>query len=386
MRDRLLTAIFLVLLALPLPLDRLLAMRGVELPGRPFARSLGAIALPGDLLDGTAGRKVENRLLNRSYVGRWLTTRYSEAMYLAFRRTPPAVRVGRDRWLFVPGRVSDRPAELWRRIVQADAGAIAAVDARLRRHGAHLRVAIVPDRSRLYPDRAYRAGAQPAARRRFVPALVEALAARGVDAVSLADPLAALRAEGRAPVYRDDHHWTSSAAERAARGVAGRVVPRPIAGPPPSPFLLRWDLHAPSPGSLVRKLGFAPGSALEAPFRGSEPRLLLEGGGRGHGDIPWEAACASYWTSSFGDLGSPYVFANTLGCPVRIVLVRGKGSVAGPRAELARLAESAVDLTGHPVVWEIPEYHLVGPAGAPPRDFTDLEAELAPGVAGARGG
>jgi len=376
MRDRWLIGIFVALVALPIPLDRLLGAAGVEMPGRSFARSLGAIHWHDDLRDGAAGRKLENRLMNGSTVGRWLTVKYSELSYLAFRRTPQGIRVGRDDWLFVPGRVNDRPERHWERLVRENVRTIAGVESEGRGRGGRLLVGIVPNRGRLNPQRAYRSGRMPEARRRFLPDLVAALRERGVDAVSLEEPLRALQSEGREAVYSDDHHWTSSGAERGANVLAARVEPRRAGLPRPVPYDPTWDLQAPSPGSLIRKLGFAPGSALEAAFRGVEPRLVFE---ERDGELGWSESCATYWTTSFGDLGSPYVFADTLGCPVRIGLVRGQGSAAAPLVDLARLREVRPDLDGHPIVWEIPEYHLVSPAGARP-GYVD---ELAPFLAGA---
>lgn len=376
MRDRWLTWIFVALVALPLPLDRLLAAAGVEKPGRPFARGLGAIDWGADLRDGEAGRKLESRLLNRSHVARWLTVQYAQLSYQAFRRTPQGVRVGDGDWLFVPDRVSDRPAAHWQRLVEENARTLTAVAEEVAGHGGRLVVGIVPDRARLHPERAYRAGRMPEGRRRFLPRLLEALRQRGVAAVPLEAPLLALRDEGRAPVYRDDHHWTSSGAERAAQVLAASLRPVAPGRPRAAPVPLAWDPEAPSPGSLIRKLGFAPGSRLEAAFRSVEPRLRLERMADGPPALGWRESCASYWTTSFGDLGSPVVFANALGCPVRVVLVRGEGSGAAPRADLLRLRQARPALDGHPIVWEIPEYHLVTPVGVRPGYASQLSDVL----------
>ncbi len=376
MRDRMLTWSFVALVALPIPLDRLLAARGVEPFGRPFARSLGAIAWVEDLRNGDAGRKIENRLLNRSHVARWLTVQYSELSYLAFRRTPQSVRVGRDDWLFVPGRVAERPEIHWNALVREKTRLFAGVESEVRRRGGRLLVGIVPDRARLHPERAYRSGRMPEGRRAFLPTLLKALRERGVEAISLEEPLRALQARGREPVYSDDHHWTSSGAERGARVLAAAVTPRRGDLPRSAPYDLRWDLQAASPGSLIPKLGFAPGSPLEAAFRGAEPRLRRTADDPVPGELAWSESCATYWTTSFGDLGSPYVFADTLGCPVRIGLVRGKGSWAAPRADLERLRAERPDLDGYPIVWEIPEYHLVSPARELARYLLEIEAIL----------
>ena len=376
MHDRMLTWIFVALVALPIPLDRLLAASGVEPPGRRFARSLAAISWRDDLLDGQAGRKIENGLLNRSYFARWLTVQYSELSYLAFRRTPQGVRVGPDNWLFVPERVADRPARHWQTLLRENTRTIAGVDAEVRALGGRLVVGIVPGRARLHPERAYRSGRMPEGRRAFLSTLEAALRERGVAVVSLEEPLRALQATGREPVYRDDHHWTSSGAQAGARTLATAASPRRAGLSRPTPYDLRWDLQAESPGSLIRKLGFAPGSPLEAAFRGAEPRLMADG--PAPDDLAWSESCATYWTTSFGDLGSPYVFANTLGCPVRIGLVRGMGSGAAPGADLVSLHAERPDLDGYPIVWEIPEYHLVSPVGELPR----LGVELAPFLGG----
>lgn len=367
MRDRILILAFLALVTLPVPLDRIFSSLGIAMPGRSLARESGRIEIPADCYDGSAGSKAEDRLRNRSYFARSLTANYNELSFLLLHRTPQAGRLGRDGWIFVTSRVVDYRASHWAALKEAAVQDIGRVDAFLRERGARLVVGLIPDRVRVNPDRAYPSGRLPDGKGAFLPDLEEALRRDGVDVIPLTGALRALRESGREPFFSDDHHWTSSGAERGALELAEAA--RPLLGvyrENLSPaFALRWDLDVPSPGSLIAKLGFRPGSRLEAGFRDREPRLSFEPRAIDTAP-PWSGSCASYWTTSFGSWGSPQVFANAIGCPVRIRLMRGEGSEPVPASEIRQIGLERPDLQGHVVVWEIPEYHLVVPPGRLP--------------------
>ena len=219
--------LFLLAIALPLPVDYLLAQQGVELPGRAPYRKVEDIERE-EYFDGKGATKLEHKMLNRSYVGRWWTARHNEVVFELTGRTAPAAWLGEGRWLFVPQRVHDFLPSQWDALVRFDAEVIAGVAARLEQEGSHLAVTLIPDRARIYPDKAYRSGQMPPGKAAFLPRLADELRSRGVVVIDTTEAMAALRSGGTEAFYSNDHHWTSRGAEAAAQG-AEEYGPAPAA-------------------------------------------------------------------------------------------------------------------------------------------------------------
>lgn len=353
-------------------------MEGEKLPGRAPYPKVGKITNE-EYYDGRGGPKKEREWMNASYVGRLTTMRHNELAYKVFQRNTPASWLGRDGWLFVPKRVREfRPAE-WDEIVAIDVAAITSVDRFVKSKGAHLVVALVPDRARIYPDKAYHGGQLPAGKAAFLPRVATELREQGVHAIDLTEALVQARAAGRAPFYADDHHWTSAGAKAgmdwvvahlpeevrpALQGWGGKVTCRP-----------RTLDKAKSESSLVRKLGFEPKGALEESFRRHEPRTKFgKCGARG-----WSKSCATYWGSSYGLFGSPEFFAIAAKCPTRFIYKAGRGSSWAPLTEIKRLSKQRSLGGRHVIVWEIPEYHLVGADAVVAEAFQKIrDASVAP--------
>jgi hypothetical protein len=353
----LLVGLFLLLIVLPVPLDWLLTELDVPLPRLPAVR-VGKIRQE-DYFDGTAAQKLEKQALNESHAARWLTPRHSELSYRLLRRAAPAVWLGRKRWLFIPERVREMPEAHWARGVGYNADAIAKVQRFLRDHGGKLVVALVPNRSRVYPDRAYWWGGQmPPGKAAFLSRLASELRRREVAVVDLTDALIQQRERGRLVFFPDDHHWTAFGARAAAEAIVAempeshRALLGPAGGKPP--YRVRLKERAKSEHSLVRKLGFVPGAQLRRRFFARGAKVSFSGR-EGHG---FQESCASYWSTSYGRFGSPQFFANAARCPVRIRYRDGAGSGRIPVEEMRRLARAGHLKGRHVFVWEIPEYHL----------------------------
>src|SRR5690606_2203763 len=114
--------------------------------------------------------------------------------------------------------------------------------------------------------------------------------------------------------------------------IADEIIELLPAHDPRQQYDLKWDLNAHSEESLVKNLGFVPYSDMERPFRMPVPRVRIAGeeSKKKRRKTPkvetWKRACATYWTTSFGSLGTPEFLANELGCPLRVHLGAGKGS------------------------------------------------------------
>jgi hypothetical protein len=349
------TILFFLAIAAPYPIDLVLAAREVELPGRPPREEVGAIVVD-DIWAGTAGTKFDDQLQNESYVGRWITGRHNEFVHRLIGRSPPVNWAGEDDWLFVPRNARELSDETFERVIADDVEVIAAVDERVRAAGARLVVAIVPDRERVYADKAYWNDEMPRNRAAFLPELVARLREQGIATVDLTDALVEAKDAETEPFFSDDHHFTSSGAQASAKAIAA-ALPDDIRSElderaTEPPFRVRWNEKGSHKHSLIKNMGFVPGSDYEVQFRDQEPRAQFrekKGAGK---------SCATYWSTSFANYGSPQFFANEIRCPVRIIFRAGQGSDWAPLRDLPKLRRHA-----HPVVWEIPEYHLLGQDG-----------------------
>lgn len=373
----LLVTLFCATIAMPLPHSEYLERQKAPLPGRAPFRKPGDVTRE-DYYTGKAGPKFEQGLQNASYFGRWATAHHNELVFRATGRTPPGAWLGQDDWLFVPKTVREFRPDHWDKLVEENAATIALVDQRVRQKGIRLVVALIPDRARVYPDKAYRRGEMPPGKARFLPALAERLRAQDIIVVELTDALTRLRATDKAPFYPDDHHWTSAGAEAAMQELA-RALPEEqqaiMQRHRAAPMCRgRTNVAAPSESSLVKRLGFRPGGALERRFYHPEPRTAF-GKCSAEG---WQGTCATYWGTSYSEWGSPQFFALAAGCPVRMIYKAGTGSSWAPSTDLPRLA-LAPELDGdHFVVWSIPEYHLVGDYGEPTEGDLEKLKKLAP--------
>ncbi|MBW2459025.1 MAG: hypothetical protein JRI68_31285 [Deltaproteobacteria bacterium] len=374
--NKLPVALLLATIGLVLPVDGYLAQDKVKLPGRPASKKVREIERE-EWFDGRAGTKLERKLMNESYVGRWLTAHHNELSYRLLRRTSPASWVGRDDWLFIPQRVRDlRPRE-WEDLVRFDVAAIVEMNRRVARSGARLVVALVPDRARIYPDKAYPTGTLPPGKAGFLPAMQAALTAQGVVAVDLTEAMAARRAAGEQVFYSDDHHWTSTGAKAAAQGIVAALPPELreiVRGKEQRPhYRETWKAKGKHRSSITVKLGFVPNGELENSFKVPQPRVRQ----RGKKVKGFAESCATYWSTSYGLYGSPQFFANEVRCPVRILMKAGAGSSWAPLRDLPKVARAGGLEGRHLVIWEIPEYHLVDVGGKMPSAFDAIRQRFA---------
>jgi len=379
MRDRILIVLFCVLLiGVPLGDVAALAILGKRLPLRPFGKPVKDWNLPSDIWNGKAMVKFERAHLNHSLFARGAVSLHNELFYQVFRRPAPRARLGKDGWLTSRNRVREIPREQLLVLLNSNVEAIASLSDYVEKNRGKLMVAIVPDRVRLYSDKFYPEGRMPSQRMAFLGEVTKGLRARGVHLVDLLPGQSNARRSGETIAYADDHHWTSAGARVAASDMAlavDELLPRRRRK---KQYELLMNQGATSEGSLLKNLGFYPGSALEESFRGKEDRVSVKEREKERKrkkkerkTIEFSRSCATLWTTSFGRFGSPEFLANELGCPVRVRLGNGKGSSFGPAKDLPELVEGlnewALAHPGqrYPIVWEIPEYHLISNRGAP---------------------
>lgn len=136
--------------------------------------------------------------------------------YLIFGEAQSGVVIGRDGWLYtdeefmVPKDAAQQ--------VQANYARIADVRNQLAAHGAKLVVALIPAKSRVYPEHLHDRKA-PAFRDGLYAQAHEELSAKGIVAPDLLQPLIAGKRDG-AIFLRTDTHWTPQGAAQVAGTIA----------------------------------------------------------------------------------------------------------------------------------------------------------------------
>lgn len=150
------------------------------------------------------------------------------------------VLVGRDGWLFFrPAAMLQQSAGLRVRTTRLaeTANVLASVRAALAARGTRLIVSFPPNSATIYPEFLPQ-WAQNPARRTEYDVMLDALAARGVEAVDLRPPLRAAKREG-AIYFAHDTHWTARGALAGFNAIAAaagregwRLDPGQALGPP----------------------------------------------------------------------------------------------------------------------------------------------------------
>ena len=347
--------IFFCLIGIVFPLDRISLRMLSHLPGRPPERALQGET---DFWSGEWAENVRRELLNNSTVARFSIGPYNEIIYDVTRRLPPAVRLGRDKWLSPMDRPKEIPLVGFAASIEANTRLIVEVDNVLKDRGARLVVGLIPDRSRIYPDRAYLSGTMPPRKAAHLPRLTQALREAGIVVVDLTETLQRERTRGMKVFVSDDHHWTFRGAAASAQALVEANPPKPR--PRLAQYTVRWLGNRLSRGSLRKLLGFRPRAAPEMRFADTAEVA------KATPILRSNKTCAAYWSTSFGNFLSGEFYANAAGCPVDIVRHAGRGSSWGVEHGLPSLLQRGRHDAEIVVVWEIPEYHTVSRTKKPP--------------------
>jgi alginate O-acetyltransferase complex protein AlgJ len=201
------------------------------------------------ILDGTVSKELATRTADMpvpadaAHVQRALG-------WLAMRDLGPRVRQGCPGWLFLRDELNvyaDGDDHLARRALT-----VAAVQRELASHGIALLVAVVPDKSRIDPQRLCGLD-RPVSLGARLGNWTSRLAAEGVPVLDLSG---ALREGPGDAFFRTDTHWTQDGAGAAARAVAQRIRAMGVPlGSSKSGYRVADRSPARRPGDLVRLAG-----------------------------------------------------------------------------------------------------------------------------------
>lgn len=325
---------------------------------------MGAIALTGAwsalntnwtlnaaFQDGTTQEALQDRFDDALVIRDGAIATWGSAVWTLFGQTSDGAVPGKNGWLFTDEEYLAEPGFDAR--LSASVTAIADAQTALAAQGMTLVIALIPDKARIYADQLTRPRA-PALTARY-GALLDGLAAHGIDTLDLRPPLR--EARDRADVFlHTDTHWTPYGAQIVAAALAPQIA---SLGLEPTAFETAQTETRSHTGDLMRYLplldpdaaGFAPEALPRFATVAAGGDLL---GGGLFGDAP---ILASLIGTSFS-ANPDWHFEGWLKQETGIDLINradeGQGPFAPMRAFLANEAAQS-ETTAQLVIWEIPE-------------------------------
>ena len=353
---------FVALLCAPVVLDVSTFDCSGSLPGIRREAEISPIR-PGEWLDGAATDKIERKLAGNSLLTRWLVPHYNAAFYRMTGRTAPAARIGEGGWVFASRRTRPLPGWRYDRLLRLVPRRLRAQVDEVEKSGVRVVLAVVPDRSRTHPERAYPSGRIPSGKRDYLPRLLTALGQANLPVVDLRPAMRRVIDVGNPPFYRADHHWTSHGAQAAAEDLAAALRSQELVPTCTHPGFRAHEItwfDEVEEISLVRKLGFPRDGAFERSYRDRYQRARISKRGTWHA----REATIAYVTTSYGRWGAPEMLANLLHCPVAHAARDGNSfTVEASLAE--RMRKVADPARVRLVIWELNEYDLYAAPGVP---------------------
>ena len=325
---------------------------------------IGAIALVGAwsaastnwrldtaFADGATQEALQDRFDDALVIRDGAIAAWGSAIWTLFGQTSDGAVPGKNGWLFTDEEYLAAPGFDAR--LGASVTAIADAQTALAAQGMTLVIALIPDKARIYDDQLTRPRA-PQITARY-GALLDGLAAHGIEALDLRPALRDARAQGNVFLHTDTH-WTPYGAQAVAAALAPQIA---ALGLDPTAFETEQTQIIPHIGDLMRYLplldpdaaGFAPEPLPRYTTVAAGGDLL---GGGLFGDAP---VLASLIGTSFS-ANPNWHFDGWLKQETGIDLINradeGQGPFAPMRAYLAdQTAQS--DTSAGLVIWEIRE-------------------------------
>ena len=280
--------------------------------------------------------------------------------YSLFAEGARGVLVGRDGWLFTAEEFETGRADGEPLAAQLDrVGELARV---LAARGVALVVVLVPAKARVYPELLGRY-TLPAALEGRYEAVRRGLAARGVEAPDLLEPLA--KARRRQEVFlRTDTHWTPYGARVAAQAVAPAVTAElQRAGSPRAAFTAASGGVREHRGDLLNFIRLGPWFEGLGPPPDTVTPISAVSGQRAELGLFDEILIPVVLAGTSYSAGTLWSFEDALKAALQADVLNVAEEGRGPFVPMEALLEGPVlaDLQADVVVWEIPERYFQPP-------------------------
>ncbi|PAU56694.1 alginate O-acetyltransferase [Pseudomonas sp. PIC25] len=325
------------------------------------ARNLLSVTLPPDtsVLDGKWAKAVESHYDKEFPVKRLGTNVWAALDYLLFGEGRPGVIVGRNDWLFSDEEF--KPVVNGEQNIADNLALVRGVRDQLARQNIKLVLAIVPAKSRLYPE--YLDETQPVAMRTRLYEDFHAAAERaGILAPDLLKPLEQAKSNGEV-FLRTDTHWTPMGAEVVAQTLGRTIRGDALLSSEPQQFVTETGEIKPHKGDLLNFLPLDPlFSDLLPPAdklqqRSTHPANDGEAGGDAlfaDTEVPVALVGTSY------SANERWNFPGALRQSLASDLVNHAEDGRGPLLPMLKFLQSEEFKSAPPqvVVWEFPERYL----------------------------
>ena len=344
------------LLLLPVSLVALTKLGGYSIPAQPSV-------LDGGLAKSIERHYDENFPLKQAGINVWAAVEY-----LAFGEGRSGLVIGEDGWLYSDEEFD--PVVDGQRQLRDNLALIRGVQRQLEERDIQLLLAIVPAKTRLYPE--HTGSHRPSAlQRSLYPRFHRAVRNAGIAAPDLLAPLQAAKDE--APMFlRTDTHWTPEGADVTAKALSEVVRSAMQLRGEPQQFVTETVATRTHQGDLTRFLPLAP---LFESLMPQADRLqqrethAAEGGGDdlfGDSDLPVTLVGTSY------SANPAWNFAGALREHLQRDLANHAEEGGGPLVPMLKYLQSD-ELKNNPpqlVIWEFPERYLPMTS-----DFTDFDPQ-----------
>ena len=321
-----------------------------------------------DLLDGELTRNFEHYYdeqfpLKQAGINLWAALEY-----LAFGEGRAGLVIGENGWLYSDEEFD--PVANGQRQMRDNLALIRGVQRQLEERNVHLLLAIIPAKTRLYPE--HTGAHHPSAQQdSLYPRFHSAVREAGIAAPDLLGPLQA--GKQQAPMFlRTDTHWTPEGAEVTARALADVVRSAVQLRGEPQEFVTETVETRDHEGDLTRFLPLAPLFESLLPradrLQQRETHSAQDGGGDlfGDSDLPVALVGTSY------SANPNWNFAGALRQSLKRDLANHAEEGQGPLVPMLKYLQSD-ELKNDPpqlVIWEFPERYL--PMNS---DFTEFDPQ-----------
>lgn len=207
------------------------------------------------LIDGKWAKAFESHYDKEFPVKRLGTNVWAAVDYLLFGEGRPGVVVGRDDWLYSDEEF--HPVANSESNIEDNWALIRGVQRELDRQGIKLVLAILPAKTRLYPE--HLPDEQPSTSLKALYGQFRSNATdAGMTAPDLLSPLQQAKQDGAQVFLRTDTHWTPSGAEIVARQLGERIRGSQLLSEPPRLYVTENGSSREHQGDLVRFLPLDP--------------------------------------------------------------------------------------------------------------------------------
>ena len=318
-----------------------------------------------DLLDGELTRSIEHYYDEQFPLKQIGINLWGALEYLAFGEGRPGLVIGEDGWLYSDEEFD--PVANGQRQIRDNLALIRGVQRQLEERNIHLLLAIVPAKTRLYPE--HTGAHHPSALQdSLYPRFHSAVRDAGIAAPDLLGPLQA--GKQQAPMFlRTDTHWTPEGAEVTAQALADVVRSAVQLRGEPQAFVTATVETRDHEGDLTRFLPLAPLFKELLPradrLHKRETHSAQDGGGDlfGDSDLPVALVGTSY------SANPNWNFAGALRQSLKRDLANYAEEGQGPLVPMLKYLQSD-ELKNNPpqlVIWEFPERYL--PMAGDLKDF-----------------